>query len=143
MDISTSTSGESQFFFDLLTPQLVPTDKPLRALTSKNSSTSTIEEDKETCVHVAIQSLKDHINSLENQLKDKQKIIDGLFNLNSCQCSCNSNNRNHQEQKLADSVKGLPILTNDIIKADISTNNNEDILTENIIPKSKATTNPT
>ena len=131
MDISTSTSAESQIYFDLWISQLVPTDKSLRILTSKDSSTNKIEAGKETCVHVVIQSWKNYINSLENQLKDKQKIIDGLFNLNSCQCSCNSTNRNHQEQKLADSVKGPPILTNDIVKADISTNNKEDILTEN------------
>ena len=70
------------------------------------------------------------MNSKENQFKGKQKIIDGLFNLNSCQCSCNSVNKNHQKQKLAENVKGLPTSTNNIIKIDISTNNNEDALTE-------------
>ena len=40
-------------------------------------------------MHVIIQSLKDHVNSLENQLKDKQKIIYGLFNLSKCQCLVN------------------------------------------------------
>ena len=59
----------------------------------------------------------------KDKLKDKQKIIDGLFNLNSSQCFCNSANRNHQEQKLAENVKGLPTSTTDIIKANISTNN--------------------
>ena len=82
-------------------------------------------------MYVVFQSLKDHINSLENQLKDKQKIIDGLFDLNSCQCPRNSANRNHQEQKLAENVKGIPTSTNGIIKTDIMTNNNEDSLTEN------------
>ena len=67
---------------------------------------------------------------MENQLKDKQKIVDGLLNLNSCQCSCNSTNRNHHEQKLAENVKGLPTSTNDIVKADILTNNNVYALTE-------------
>ena len=99
--ISTSTSAESQIDFDLAAPQLIPTAKPLQIITSKVSSTKTIKEGKWTSVHVVIESLKDHINSLENQLKDKQKILDGLFSLNSCQCSCNSTNRNHHEQKLA------------------------------------------
>ena len=83
MDISTSTSVESQTNFDLATSQLIPTNKPLQIITSKDSSTDTIEEGKETFVHVAIQSLKDHINSLEYQLKDKHEIIDRLFNFNS------------------------------------------------------------
>ena len=131
MDISTSNSTESQIDFDLVTGQLIPTDKPLQNITSKFSYTNTIEEGKETFAHVVIQSLKDHINSLENQFKDKQKMIDGLLNLNSCRCSCNSTKRNHQEQKLSENVKGLPPSTNDIIKAYISTNNNEDTLTEN------------
>ena len=69
--------------FDPGTPQLIPTDKQLQIITSKDSSTNVIEECKETFVHVVIQSLKDHINSLKNQLKDKHKIMDGLFNLNS------------------------------------------------------------
>ena len=56
----------------------------LQIITSKDSLANTIEEGKETFIHVVIQSLKDHINSLENQLKDKQKIIDGLINLNKC-----------------------------------------------------------
>ena len=73
MDLSTSTSAESQIDFGLLTPQLIPTDQPLQNITSKDSSTNTIEEGKETFVHVVIQSLRDDINSLENQLKDKQK----------------------------------------------------------------------
>ena len=84
MDISKSTSVESKIDFNLATPQLIPTDKPLPIITPKDSSTNTIKEDKETSVHVVIQSLKDHINSLENQLKDKQKIINRLFKLNSC-----------------------------------------------------------
>ena len=73
MDLSTSTSAKSQIDFGLLTPQLIPTDQPLQNITSKDSSTNTIEEGKETFVHVVIQSLRDDINSLENQLKDKQK----------------------------------------------------------------------
>ena len=73
MDLSTSTSAESQIDFGLLTPQLIPIDQPLQNITSKDSSTNTIEEGKETFVHVVIQSLRDDINSLENQLKDKQK----------------------------------------------------------------------
>ena len=73
MDLSTSTSAESQIDFGLLTPQLIPTDQPLQNITSKDSSTNAIEEGKETFVHVVIQSLRDDINSLENQLKDKQK----------------------------------------------------------------------
>ena len=73
MDLSTSTSAESQIDFGLLTPQLIPTDQPLQNITSKDSSTNTIEEGKKTFVHVVIQSLRDDINSLENQLKDKQK----------------------------------------------------------------------
>ena len=56
----------------------------LQIITSKDSLANTIEEGKETFIHVVIQSLKDRINSLENQLKDKQKIIDGLINLNKC-----------------------------------------------------------
>ena len=76
MRISTCTSAESQIDFDLATPQLIPTDKPLQIITSKDSSANTIEEGKETFVHVVIQSVKDHINSVVNQLKDKQKIID-------------------------------------------------------------------
>ena len=60
-----------------------------------------------------------------------QNIIGRLFNLNSCQCSFNSASRNHQEKKLAGNVIGLPTSTNDITKPYISTNNNEDILTEN------------
>ena len=118
MDIPTSTSAESQIDYYLTTPQLIQTDKPLQIITSKDFSTN------ETFVHVVIQSLKDHINSLENQLKDKNKIIDGLSNLNSGQRSCNSASRNHQEQKLADNIMGLPTSTNYIINADISTNYN-------------------
>ena len=62
MDISTSTSAESQIDFDLPTPQLIPTYKPLQIKTSKDSSTNTIDEGKETFVLVVIQSLKDHTN---------------------------------------------------------------------------------
>ena len=69
MDISTSTSAESKIDFDLATPQLIPTDKPLEIIIFKDSSTNTIEEGKENFVHPVIQSLKDHINGLENQLK--------------------------------------------------------------------------
>ena len=129
MDVSTSTSAESQIDFDLLTPQRIPTDKPLQIIISKDSSTNTIKEGKETFVHVVIESLKDHINSLENQFKDKQEIIHGLFNLNSSQCFCNPAYRNYQEQKLAQNVKGLHTSTIDITKADISTDNDEDALT--------------
>ena len=46
MDLSISTSAELQIDFDLLTPQL--TDKPFQVITSKDSSTNTMEEDKET-----------------------------------------------------------------------------------------------
>ena len=60
--------------------------------------------------------VKDHINSLGNQFKDKQQIIDGLVNPNSWQCSYKFVNRNYQEQKLVDKVKGLTISTNDIVK---------------------------
>ena len=60
-----------------LTSQLIPTDKPLQIITRKDSSTNTTEEGKETFVHAVIQSLKYHISSMENHLKDKQKIIDG------------------------------------------------------------------
>ena len=95
----------------------------MEIITCKNSSTNIKEKGKETFVHVVIQSVKDHINSLGHQLKDKQKIIDRLF--------FNSINRSHQEQKLAENVKGLSTSTNDIIKADISTNNNENAITEN------------
>ena len=129
MDVSTSTSAESQIDFDLLTPQRIPTDKPFQIIISKDSSTNTIKEGKETFVHVVIESLNDHINSLENQFKDKQEIIHGLFNLNSSQCFCNPAYRNYQEQKLAQNVKGLHTSTIDITKADISTDNDEDALT--------------
>ena len=110
MNISTSSSAESQIDFDLATPQLIPIEKPLQIITSKACSTSTIREGiretiRETLANVVIESLKDHINSLENQVKDNRKIIDGLFNLNSCPCAYNSANRNHQEQKLAENVK--------------------------------------
>ena len=71
MDISTSNSAESQIDFDPATSQLIPTDKPLQNITSKDSSTNTIEEGKKTFVHVIIQSLKNQINSLESQFKDK------------------------------------------------------------------------
>ena len=70
MDILTSNSAESQIDFDLGTPQLIPTEKMLQIITSKDSSTNTIEEGKEIFV---IQSLKDNINGLKNQLKDKEK----------------------------------------------------------------------
>ena len=131
MDISTSVNAELQINFELMTLQLITTGKPFQIITYKDSSTNTVGEGKETFVHVVIQSLKHDINSLKNQLKDKQKTIDGLFNLNSCQCSCNSVNGNHQEQKLAENAKRLPAFTNDSIKADILTNNNEEALTEN------------
>ena len=130
MDISTSIDVESEFNSDLMSLQLIPTGKPLQIITYKDSSTNTIEEGKETFVHVVIQSLKDHINSLENQPKDKQKVIDRLFNLNSFQHSCNSANGNLQEQKLKENVNGLPTPTNDNIKADILTKNNEEALTD-------------
>ena len=92
------------------------TDKPLQIITSKYSTTKTIEEGKEAFVHVVIQSLKDHINSLENQPKDKQKIMGGLFNIKCCQHSCNSANRSHQDQRLAQNVKNLPTGTNGTTK---------------------------
>ena len=52
MVLSTRTSVESQTDFDLLKPQL--SDKPLEVITSKDPSTNTIEEGKETFVHVVI-----------------------------------------------------------------------------------------
>ena len=58
MDVSTSTIVESQIDFDLLTPQRIPTDKPLQIIISKDSSTTTIKEGKETFVHVVIESLR-------------------------------------------------------------------------------------
>ena len=125
MNASTSTRSGPQIDFDIATIQLILTDKPLQILTSKDSSTNTIEEGKKNFVHVVIQSLKDHINSLENQHSDNQKT-----NLKSCQYSCNYANRNHQEQKLAENVHELPTPTDDIIKEDISTKNNENNLTE-------------
>ena len=66
---STSTIAESQNDFDLATPQIIPTDKPLQIITFKNSSANTIEESKETFAHVINQSLKGNISSSENQLK--------------------------------------------------------------------------
>ena len=54
MGRSTSTSAESQIDFDLVTPQVIPIDKPLQIITYKDSSTNTIEEGKETFVHVVI-----------------------------------------------------------------------------------------
>ena len=120
MNISTGISAESQIDFDLVTPQVTPIDKPLQLITSKDSSTKTIEEGKKIFIYI-IQSLKDYINSLQNQLKDIQIILDWLFN----------RNRNHQEQKLAENVKGLPTSTNDIIKVVILTNSNKDALKEN------------
>ena len=95
MNILTSINAELQINIDLMTLQLIPISKPLQIITYKDSSTNTIEEGNETFVHVVIQSLMDHINSLENQLKVKQKAIEGLFNLNSCRCSCNPANGNH------------------------------------------------
>ena len=44
---------------------------------------------------------------------------------------CNSTNRNHQLQKLAENVKELPTPINNIIKKDISTNKNGNVLIEN------------
>ena len=120
MNISTGISAESQIDFDLVTPQVTPIDKPLQLITSKDSSTKTIEEGKKIFIYI-IQSLKDYINSLQNQLKDIQIILDWLFN----------RNRNHQEQKLAENVKELPTSTNDIIKVVILTNSNKDALKEN------------
>ena len=70
MNILTSNSAESQIDFDLGTTQLIPTEKMLQIITSKDSSTNTIEEGKEVFV---IQSLKDNINGLKNKLKDKEK----------------------------------------------------------------------
>ena len=54
-----------------------------------------------------------------------------MFNLKSCQCSCISISRNHQEQKLVENASRLPAEINDIIKEDISTNNDENTLSEN------------
>ena len=70
MNILTSNSAESQIDFDRGTTQLIPTEKMLQIITSKDSSTNTIEEGKEVFV---IQSLKDNINGLKNKLKDKEK----------------------------------------------------------------------
>ena len=86
MDISTSTSVESQIYFGLVTQPLIPNAKLLLIISYKNSPTNTIESGKETSIHDVIQSLKDHDNSLENQLKYKEKIIYGPFNLNKCHC---------------------------------------------------------
>ena len=71
--ILTSTSAESQIDFDLATPQVIPTDKPFRIITRKDSSTNTTAEGKKTFVHVVIQLLKEHISSLKNYLKDRHK----------------------------------------------------------------------
>ena len=46
MNISINTSVELQIVFDLATQQLVPTDKPLQIITSKDSSKKAIEEGK-------------------------------------------------------------------------------------------------
>ena len=54
MDISTSTSGESQTDFDLKILQVIPTDKPLQIITYKDSSTNARERGKETFLHVVI-----------------------------------------------------------------------------------------
>ena len=70
LNILTSNSAESQIDLDLETPQLIQTEKMLQIITSKDSSTNTIEEGKEVFV---IQSLKDNISGLKNQLKDKEK----------------------------------------------------------------------
>ena len=75
MNISTGISAESQIDFDLVTLQVTPIDKPLQLITSKDSSTKTIEEGKKIFIYI-IQSLKDYINSLQNQLKDIQIILD-------------------------------------------------------------------
>ena len=72
MHILTSINSESQIDFDLMT---------LKIITYNDFLTNTIEGGKETFVYVVIQLLKDHINSLENKLKDKQKI-NNLNNLN-------------------------------------------------------------
>lgn len=63
--LTASTSSEPQTDFDLATPQLNQTDKPLKIIISKGSSTNTIEEGKEI-PHVVIQSLKEYTKSLEN-----------------------------------------------------------------------------
>ena len=47
-------------------------DKFLQIITSKGTSTNTVDEGKDLFVHVVIHLLKDLINKLENQLKDKQ-----------------------------------------------------------------------
>ena len=70
LNILTSNSAESQIDLDLETPQLIQTEKMLQIITSKDSSTNTIEEGKEIFV---IQLLKGNINGLKNQLKDKEK----------------------------------------------------------------------
>ena len=46
MDISASASAESPFDFNLVTTQLILTEKPLQIITSKDSSTNTVEEGK-------------------------------------------------------------------------------------------------
>ena len=54
MGISASISAESQLDFDLVTPQVIPIDKPLQIITYKDSSANTKEEGKETFGHVVI-----------------------------------------------------------------------------------------
>ena len=59
MDLSTSTNSEPEIDSDLARPQLNQLDIRLEIITSKDSSTNTIEEGKDIFVHVFIQSLKD------------------------------------------------------------------------------------
>ena len=63
--LTASTSSEAQTNFDLVTPQLNQTDKPLKIIMSKGFSTNTMEEGKEI-PHVVIQSLKEYTKGLEN-----------------------------------------------------------------------------
>ena len=63
MDLSTSTNSEPEIDFDLARPQLNELDTRLEIITSKDSSTNTIEEGKYIFVHVFIQSLKDDTES--------------------------------------------------------------------------------
>ena len=55
--VLTNIKMESQINCDLMSLQLIPTGKPLQIITNKDSSTNTIEESKDTFVHIAIQSL--------------------------------------------------------------------------------------
>ena len=83
MGLSIRTNSETQIDFDLATQQLVPIEKLLQYTSSKDFSTNTIGESKDSFLYALIVSFEDHINSLENQLKYTQKILDRLLNLKS------------------------------------------------------------